>query len=252
MNLVSNSAEAMPDGEKIKIKTKNQYIDYPITGYDKIEEGDYCVLKVSDTGTGIAADELPKIFEPFYIKKVMGRSGTGLGMAVVCGTVKDHKGYIEVDSELNKGTEFRLYFPVTRKTKPSNAKAISFNAYRKNGESVLVVDDVREQREIASKMLTQLGYQVDAVSSGEEAIRYITSNHADLIILDMIMAPGIDGLDTYKKINQLKPRQKAIIASGFSETRRVKEAQKLGAGQYIKKPYSMEKIGLAIQSELRG
>jgi two-component system cell cycle sensor histidine kinase/response regulator CckA len=251
MNLVSNAAEAMPDGGKISIKTENQYIDYPITGYDKIEEGDYCVLIVSDTGMGIAPEEMSKIFEPFYTKKVMGRSGTGLGMAVVWGTVKDHKGYIEVNSTLLKGSVFKLYFPVTRKIKPSSEPLMSMNDYKGNGETVLVVDDVREQREIASKIISQLGYQVDSVSSGEEAIEYIKSKPADLIILDMIMAPGIDGLDTFKQINQLNPRQKAIITSGFSETRRVKEAQNLGAGEYIKKPYSLEKIGLAIRSELR-
>ena len=250
MNLVSNAAEAMSNGGKITIRTENQYIDYPITGYDKIEEGDYCILIVSDTGTGIAPEELSKIFEPFYTKKVMGRSGTGLGMAVVWGTVKDHNGYIEVHSTLRKGSVFKLYFPVTRKIKSGNEKLVSINDYKGYGETVLVVDDVREQREIASKMLSQLGYQVDSVSSGEEAIEYIKSKPADLIILDMIMAPGIDGLDTFKQINYLNPRQKAIITSGFSETRRVKEAQDLGAGEYIKKPYSLEKIGLAIRCEL--
>jgi len=241
----------MPDGGKITIRTENQYIDYPITGYDKIEEGDYCLLIVSDTGTGIAPEELSKIFEPFYTKKVMGRSGTGLGMAVVWGTVKDHKGYIEVNSTLRKGSVFKLYFPVTRKIKSGKEKLLSMNDYKGKGETILVVDDVREQREIASKMLSQLGYQTDSVNSGEEAIEYIKSKPADLIILDMIMAPGIDGLDTFKQINQLNPRQKAIITSGFSETRRVKEAQNLGAGEYIKKPYSLETIGLAIRSELR-
>jgi signal transduction histidine kinase/CheY-like chemotaxis protein len=250
MNLVSNAAEAMPDGGKIVIKTENQYIDYPINGYDKIEEGDYCVFTVSDTGIGLAPEELPKIFEPFYTKKVMGRSGTGLGMAVVWGTVKDHKGYIEIDSTLKKGTIFKLYFPATRQNNFSDKTLVSIDDYKGDGETVLVVDDVIEQREIASKMLSQLGYKVDSVDSGEEAIQYIRSKPADLIVLDMIMAPGIDGLDTFKQINRLNPRQKAIITSGFSETRRVKEAQNLGAGEYVKKPYSLEKIGLAVRNEL--
>jgi PAS domain S-box-containing protein len=250
MNLVSNAAEAMPDGGKILITTKNKYIDYPISGYDKIEEGDYCVFTVSDTGIGLAPEELPKIFEPFYTKKVMGRSGTGLGMAVVWGTIKDHKGYIEIDSTLKKGTIFKLYFPATRQNNFSDKTLVSIDYYKGDGETVLVVDDVIEQREIASKMLFQLGYKVDSVSSGEEAIQYIRSKPADLIVLDMIMAPGIDGLDTFKQINRLNPRQKAIITSGFSETRRVKEAQNLGAGEYVKKPYSLEKIGLAVRNEL--
>ena len=117
-------------------------------------------------------------------------------------------------------------------------------------KSILVIDDIREQREIASCMLTQLGYSVAPASSGEEAIEYLKSNSADLLILDMIMEPGIDGLETYRRILKLHPRQKAIIASGFSETDRVKEAQNLGAGEYIKKPYTLEQLGLSVKKEL--
>ena len=118
------------------------------------------------------------------------------------------------------------------------------------GKTVLVVDDVEEQREIASAVLKKLGYSVTTVSSGEEAVEYMKGNSADLLILDMIMDPGIDGLETYKRILELCPGQKAIIASGFSETDRVKEAQRLGAGKYIKKPYTLEKIGIAVKEEL--
>ncbi len=112
------------------------------------------------------------------------------------------------------------------------------------------MDDIKEQRELTLTLLTKLGYAVDTVSSGVEAVEYLKEHTVDLIVLDMIMDPGIDGLDTYKKIIEVNPRQKAIIASGFSETDRVKEAQRLGAGQYIKKPYTLEKIGLAVKEEL--
>jgi len=251
MNLVSNAAEAMTDGGTIFIGTSHQYIDTPVTGYDQVKKGDYCVLKVSDTGVGINPDEITKIFEPFYTKKVMGRSGTGLGMAVVWGTVKDHKGYIHVESMEGQGTVFLLYFPATRKQKPGAESPWSIEEYKGNGETILVVDDVKEQRTIASAILTQLGYSVKTVGSGEEAIRYMDSNKADLIILDMIMAPGIDGLETYQEIITRKPGQKALIASGFSETARVKKAQHFGVGQYLPKPYTIEKIGLAVKSELK-
>ena len=117
-------------------------------------------------------------------------------------------------------------------------------------EKILVVDDVKAQREIAATMLKKLNYSVEAMSSGEEAVEYMKTKSADLLILDMIMDPGIDGLETYKRILELHPNQKAIIASGFSETDRVKEAQKLGVGAYIKKPYTLEKIGLAVKAEL--
>ncbi len=250
MNLVNNAAEAMPNGGEIVISTQNQYIDKPLHGYDSIEEGDYAILSVSDTGAGIAEQDIERIFEPFYTKKMMGRSGTGLGMAVVWGTVKDHKGYIDVQSTENSGTIFTLYFPVTRKETGDKKTVSAMEEYMGKGESVLIVDDVEEQRKIASDMLEKLSYSVTSVASGKEAVDYMKEESADLIILDMIMDPGIDGCETYKQIVELHPQQKAIITSGFSETDRVKDAQRLGAGQYIKKPYTFEKIGFAVKKEL--
>jgi len=250
MNLVSNAAEAMPSGGTIFISTENRYVDSPIRGYDRVDEGDYVILTVSDSGIGISAEDIGKIFEPFFTKKAMGKSGTGLGMAVVWGTVKDHRGYIDIQSTKGKGTTFTLYFPVTRKELPKDKSLLSIEDYMAKGESILVVDDVKEQREIASRMLKRLGYSVTSVSSGEEAVDYLKDNSADLLVLDMIMDPGIDGLDTYKRILEFHPGQKAIIASGFSETDRVKEARRLGAGAYVRKPYSLEKVGLAVRDEL--
>ena len=250
MNLVANAAESMPDGGVIHIKTENRYIDRPVRGYDDVEEGDYAVLSISDSGIGISSDDLSRIFEPFYTKKVMGRSGTGLGMAVVWGTVKDHKGYIDVQSIEDEGTSFTLYFPATRKELAGDKSQLAIEDYMGKENSILIVDDIKEQREIASIMLEQLGYSLTSVSSGEEAIEYLKSRSADLIILDMIMDPGLDGLETYRRILELHPGQKAIIASGFSETERVREAQNLGAGEYIKKPYTLEQIGLAVKKEL--
>jgi signal transduction histidine kinase/ActR/RegA family two-component response regulator len=250
MNLVSNAAESMINGGKVIITTKNQYIDHPIKGYDEVEEGDYVVLRVIDNGIGISAKDMERIFEPFYSKKVMGRSGTGLGMAVVWGTVKDHKGYIDVQSTDGKGTTFTLYFPITRMEISKDESSLSIEDYMGSGELILVVDDVEEQREIASEMLRKLGYSVESAASGEEAVEYMENNTTDLIILDMIMEPGINGRETYENIVKYHPNQKAIIASGFSETDDVKKAQELGAGKYIKKPYILEKIGLAVRDEL--
>jgi CheY-like chemotaxis protein len=113
-----------------------------------------------------------------------------------------------------------------------------------------VVDDVKEQREVASSMLARLGYRVEAVSGGEEAIAYLKGSTVDLIVLDMIMDPGIDGLETYRRVLEIRKDQKAIIVSGFSETDRVHIAQSLGAGAYIRKPYVIEKLGLAVKKEL--
>jgi PAS domain S-box-containing protein len=250
MNMVSNSLEAMSEGGEISISTKNEYIDVPARGYDNVNEGDYVVLIVSDNGSGILPEDQEKIFEPFYTKKKMGRSGTGLGMAVVWGTVKDHDGYIDLKSDIGKGSTFKLYFPVTRKELIKEESELMIEKYMGRGESVLVVDDIPEQREIAYSMLSKLGYTVATVSSGEDAIEYMKQSSADILVLDMIMAPGIDGLETYKRILEKHPGQKAVVASGFSETEKVREAQRLGAGAYIKKPYLMKNIGPAIRKEL--
>jgi len=250
MNMISNAAEAMPNGGKIIIATENRYIDKSIKGYDAVDEGDYATLTVTDTGIGISPEDIERIFEPFYTKKTMGRSGTGLGMAVVWGTVKDHNGYIDVQSKLGEGTTVTLYFPITRKNLPLETQSISAEEYKGNGESILIVDDIKEQREIASGMLKKLGYKVMSVPSGEEALVYMQENEADLLVLDMIMNPGMDGLETYQQILRFHPEQKAVIASGFSESDKVKKAQRIGAGTYVKKPYSFEKIGLAVKGEL--
>jgi len=250
MNLISNAAEAMADGGVITIKTRNQYLDKAVSGYDEVKEGDYVVLSVSDDGEGIRQSDLQHIFEPFYTRKVMGRSGTGLGLAVVWGTVKDHFGYINVESEVGKGTTFTLYFPVTREDITPERISTSLSEYMGKGESILVIDDVREQRELATMMLTKLNYRVVSASSGEEALEYLRQQRVDLVILDMIMDPGMDGLDTYTKILEIHLRQKAIIVSGFSETERVSKAKSLGVGAYVKKPYVLEKLGLAVREEL--
>ncbi len=250
MNLVSNAAEAQPEGGKIVISTKNRYVDQPFSSYEQVNEGDYILVTVEDFGTGIDEDAMELIFEPFYTKKAMGRSGTGLGMAVVWGTVQDHKGYIDIKSTLGKGTRFDLYFPVTREEQLKGEEAVSIEHYMGTKEKILVIDDMPEQRKLARALLHSLNYTVTTVGSGEDAISYLKENSVDLLLLDMIMAPGIDGLDTYRKILHLHPHQKAVIASGFAENKRVKEAQRLGAGVYVRKPYTMEKIAIAIRKEL--
>ncbi len=250
LNLVLNAAEAMPAGGDLHITTEARHLDKPLQGYELIEEGDYVSITVSDTGEGIPPDSLDRVFEPFYTKKKFGRSGTGLGLPVVWGTVKDHRGFVDVTSVEGRGTTFTLYYPVTRQESPHDKSFLTIDAYKGKGEKILVVDDVMEQREIATMILAKLGYQVTAVSSGEEAIEYLKDYSADLIILDMIMDPGIDGLETYKQVLKIHPKQKAVITSGFSETKRVREAQGLGVTAYIRKPYFLEKIGLAVRKAL--
>jgi len=249
MNLVSNASEAIEGSGNVTISTTNRYVDRPLKGYDDVNIGEYVVLSVSDDGQGISSDDLERIFEPFYTKKVMGRSGTGLGLAVVWNTVQDHKGYIDVTSGEN-GTTFELYFPITRDEISDKDLSIPLKDYKGNQETILVVDDMENQREISCKMLDKLGYKTKAVSSGEKAVEYLKENSVDLIMLDMIMDPGINGRETYERIIKIHPKQKAIIISGFAQTDEVKKTQKLGAGRYIKKPITLEKIGIAVKKEL--
>lgn len=252
MNLLINAAEAIPGKGRVEILTRNLYLDRPLKGYDEVRKGDYVVLSVKDNGTGIEIEDLQHIFEPFYTKKVMGRSGTGLGMSVVWGTVLDHSGYIDVESIVGKGTAFDLYFPVTRDAFTVGDQVVDFRDYAGNGERILVVDDDRMQREIAEAMLRKLGYKVHLASCGEEGAEFIKNHPVDLVVLDMIMEPGIDGLETYKRMLQHCPAQKAIIASGYSETDRIREARRLGAAEYIRKPYTLQRIGMAVKESLLG
>ncbi|MGD9065216.1 MAG: PAS domain S-box protein [Desulfobacterales bacterium] len=249
MNLMSNGSEAIEGSGTVTISTMNRFIDKPLRGYDKVNIGEYVVLSVSDDGSGVPLDDLERIFEPFYTKKVMGRSGTGLGLAVVWNVVQDHKGYVDVTSNEN-GTIFELYFPIIRAEISDKAMSLPINDYKGNGEIILVVDDVKSQREISCMMLDTLGYKTKAVRSGEEAIEYLKENTVDLLLLDMIMDPGINGRETYERIIESHPKQKAIIVSGFAETEDVKEAQKLGTGKYIKKPLTLERIGMTVKEEL--
>ncbi len=250
MNLVSNAAEAQAHGGQILVSTRSVYLDRPIRGYDKIIEGEYVVLIVQDQGEGIGSKDLNHIFEPFYTKKIMGRSGTGLGLAVVWGTLQDHRGYINVNSTVGRGTQFELYFPLSREAVTSKEASYKYEEVLGNGETILVVDDVRHQRDIAARLLERLNYRPATAESGEAALVYMRKQPADLVILDMIMDPGIDGLETYLNILEINPSQKAIIASGYAETDRVKEALRRGVCAYLKKPYLIDKLGETIRKAL--
>ena len=249
VNLIMNASEAIEKRGTVSIITKNRYLDEPLRGYENIRTGEYAVLTVSDNGMGISPANLDRVFEPFYTKKVMGRSGTGLGLAIVWNTLQEHDGYINVKTG-QQGTMFELYFPTTRDEMVLAGDAVPLNGYMGDNTRILVVDDEERQREIACGILSKLGYEALAVSSGEEAIDYLKEHPVDLIVLDMIMPKGINGRETYERIIEIHPGQKAIIASGYSETTDVIKAQNLGAGKCLKKPYTMEKIGLAVKEEL--
>ncbi len=250
MNLVLNASEAIKGRGNITISTANRHIERPLRNYNDVKAGGYTLLSVSDEGSGISPEDLERIFEPFYTKKTIGLSGTGLGLAVVWNVVQDHEGYINVESNDN-GTIFELYFPITGKELPGRDLAGPIVRYRGAGESILVVDDMESQREIVCEMLKALGYKAESVPSGEAAVAYLKEHKPDLMLLDMIMSPGINGRETYERALKIHPNQKALITSGFAETSEVKAAQALGAGRYLRKPFTLESIGNAIQEELK-
>ncbi len=250
MNLVMNAAEAIREKGVVTIETFNRYIDMDFRKYDILLEGDYVVLRITDDGDGIPEKDLNRIFEPFYTKKQMGRSGSGLGLFVVRNCVKDHNGYIEVNSKKNERTVFKVYFPAIREKTDSDPDDFFIDDFKGSGQTVLVIDDIYEQRKIARDSLEMLGYNPSTVASGENAIGFLKQQAIDVILLDMKMEPGIDGLETYRRILKINPTQKAIIASGLSESGRIKKTLKLGAGQYIKKPYTIKKLARALKKEL--
>lgn len=249
LNLFINACEAIGKVGKVTISTCNRYIDQPLKGYDEVRVGEYVILSVADTGSGIATVDIDHIFDPFYSKKIMGRSGTGLGLAVVWSAVQDHNGYIDISTN-DQGTCFELYFPASRELVDVGKEQIAAQDLQGRGQTVLVVDDEATQRDIATSLLTRLGYQPTSVASGEEAVDFLKTHKVDLLVLDMIMNPGMNGSKTYAQIISLHPGQKAVIASGFSETDEVKKAQSLGAGSFIKKPYTLNQLGKAVKREL--
>ncbi len=250
MNLVTNAAEAMPDGGRISIALNAVSVPIDSPEPEGLAPGIYVKLTVSDSGKGIAAEVIDRIYEPFFTTKKMGLSGTGLGMAVVWGTVEDHNGHINVRSHPQRGTIFELWFPAEF-SGTADQSTVPVEVPEGDNETILVVDDIPEQREIAAAMLGKLNYQVRKVSSGEEAVNYLQERNVDLVLLDMTMDPGINGLETYRRILQFKPRQRVVIASGFSGTDLVHDVLQMGAQCYLKKPYSFEALSNAVRKALQ-
>jgi signal transduction histidine kinase/ActR/RegA family two-component response regulator len=249
MNLVLNAAEAIVAGGTVVVSTRNQFIDSGAGAEGDLPTGEYVILSVEDTGPGIAKEDVEHIFEPFYSKKVMGRSGTGLGLSVVWNTMEDHNGKVSITGS-EKGTCFQLYFPLNKEEKRMPGEAPCAENLTGDGEHILVVDDDAQLRDIADQMLTCLDYKVDVVSSGECALAFVKNTPVDLIVLDMLMEPGMNGRRTYEEIIKLYPGQKAVIVSGFSESDEADEALRLGAAGFVNKPFSLEVLGRAVKKAL--
>lgn len=249
MNLIINAMEAIGDKGNILVSTCNRQVRENDKLDHNLTPGNYVVLSVHDDGPGITGQDLEHIFEPFYTKKMMDQSGTGLGLTIVWNTVQDHDGRIFVNSS-PKGTQFQLYFPASMADSKVETVNTTIDQDTGNNEHILVVDDDPQLRDIASQMLQAMGYVTDSVHSGELAIEFLKKNPSDLVLLDMLMEPGINGRQTYEEIIKIYPNQRAIIASGFAESDDIEAALQLGANGFIKKPYSMAQFGRAVREAL--
>lgn len=250
LNLIGNALEAVREDGLIRIATENCKFTHPkakdaaITGSD-----DYIKISIADNGPGISQDNLDHIFEPFFTTKTMGKSGTGLGLSIVWNTIQEHQGWIEAKN-LHPGILFEIYLPATQE-KPSrkNHQAIQLTPLGK-GETILLIDDQLEQIETVARMLTRLGYKVHSAIGGEKGIAFLQSQAVDLVLLDMIMSTGLNGCETYEKILQIRPGQKAIIITGYSTAEHILRAKTLGITQFLEKPVSLANLNIAIRQTL--
>ncbi|MBN2191430.1 MAG: substrate-binding domain-containing protein [Polyangiaceae bacterium] len=262
-NLCRNAAEAMQGHGTITVRTALVRIDTSIAGYETIEPGAYVELTVADTGPGIPQGDLGRVFEPFFSKKKVGEnSGSGLGLAIVHGVMKEHDGYVDVHSVLNRGTTFALYFP--HLSGSPEVRAMSSLPPRGDAR-ILVVDDEPIQLRTARRVLVHLGHDVETMTSGKQAQEYFVRAAAtlrsdavapaawrspfDLIILDLILNEGEDGLRLLEEIRQLFPDQRVIIASGHAPTERAELAVARGV-PWLAKPYTADALARAIRAVL--
>lgn len=243
MNLLTNAAEAISGEGGVTIATETREIQDASSIDSNLVNGQYTVLSVKDSGAGIPEKHLSNIFEPFYSKKQMGRSGTGLGLTIIWNVMKDHGGAVVVDTG-DKGTVFELYFPTCANDIiiEDEVNKRNWQMYTGNGERILVVDDEPSQRDIALKLLTVLNYDAQTAASGEEAVEILKNNSFDLLMLDMVMGNGFNGRETYEEILKFQSTQKAIVVSGFSESDDVRKTIQLGANRLLLKPYTLEDL----------
>ncbi len=241
MNLCINARDAMPRGGELTINAENIEIDrmYATTS-GKMQAGPYILITVADTGSGIAAEDMDKIFEPFFTTKMSGE-GTGLGLANVVEIIQRPGGFIDVNSEMGKGTEFKLYLPAVGATEIQTPEPEKLNLPLGRGELILVADDEVTILEITGKMLEVYGYRVLPASDGVETISLYNQNRdeIELVLLDMIM-PFMDGVATIRTLKRLNPKVKIIASSGFSES--LDDAERLGVRATILKPYTAQEL----------
>ncbi len=256
-NLIHNAAESISKDGSVNIRTSVVQTDEHIGSFEDIPPGHYAILEIEDTGGGVDTNDVNHLFEPFFSRKTKGDlSGSGLGLAVVHGIVKDHNSFIDVVSRVGVGTTFTIYFPLM--SSPAEPPPVEWEkaATPQGSARILVVDDEKFQRFIISKNLEKLGYDSSVASNGHEAVALFAeaekaknASPFDLVLLDMTMEVGFDGLDTYQAIRELYPNQNVIISSGYTDSKRIQAAMNLGAA-CLPKPYQRCDLAEALRKML--
>lgn len=251
MNLCTNAAQSMcaMQGE-ISIAVSNSYVDEQYTAtHPELQRGRYLLLKVSDNGSGIEPGIIDRIFEPFFTTKERGK-GTGLGLALIHGIVKNHGGSIYVQSTPGKGTTFEVYLPVT--DKKGEVNEIAEDLPVTGSASILLVDDEEMLTEVNGSILETLGYSVTTCNNGAEALRVFSAepDAIDLVITDMTM-PGMTGLDLAAEIKKIKPSAPVLLCTGFNEQLTKEKAEETGIFDIIMKPFTSIELGQAIKKGLK-
>jgi PAS domain S-box-containing protein len=248
LNLLVNAWQAMPGGGVIDLETRNLIVEENQDLFPNLRRGKYVRLSITDTGMGMDAATRKRIFDPFFTTKGMGR-GSGLGLASVYGIIKQHNGYIEVESEKGKGTSFYIYLPASEKLIPK--KVLAQQDIVRGHETVLFVDDEQMVLDVSKDILKSIGYKVLTASGGEEALKIYdqNKNQISLVILDMIM-PGMDGGKTYSHLKRLNPQIKVLLSSGYSINEEVTAIMEKGCNGFIQKPFNVKEIAIKIREIL--
>lgn len=251
LNLYVNAWQAMPEGGELWLQTKNVTLDESNVKPLQIEPGNYVEMSICDNGMGMDEKTKKRIFEPFFTTKKMGR-GTGLGLASVYGIIKNHGGFINVDSEKDKGTTFSVYLPASFKA--VETKTNLSTEVEKGSGTVLLVDDEEVIVDVGQEILKSMGYKVVTARSGREAIEIFDKAHyltsaPDLIILDMVM-PEMGGGETYDKLKEINPQVKVLLSSGYGIDGQATEILKRGCDGFIQKPFNISKLSQSIKRVL--
>jgi PAS domain S-box-containing protein len=253
LNLAVNARDAMPRGGKLVIETANAHLDADYAAQnDEVVPGDYVVVIVSDSGTGMPPEVIERAFDPFFTTKDVGR-GTGLGLSMVYGFLKQSRGHVKIYSELDHGTSIKLYLPRAA-VAASEATAMAAAAAHPVGrETILVVEDDPAVRNVAVNILKSLGYAVKEAGDGAGALALLNApERIDLLFTDMIMPNGIAGHELFRRARELRPALKVLFTSGYSEQFIRGRGDGEQAGPLLGKPYRKQSLAAAIRSALDG